>query len=95
MDSGAWKGFARWGWVANGRSFHEGAVFRSHRELVRTMSYNVEGFQSRADECVRLANLSKDQMIQRELLTLRQVYLKAADKLRELSRCAPQEGPTR
>jgi hypothetical protein len=57
------------------------------------MSYNVEGFRFRADECVRLANLSKDQMIQRELLSLRQVYLKAAERLSELSLSAMQDRP--
>ena len=57
------------------------------------MSYNVEGFRFRADECVRLANLSKDQMIQRELLSLRQVYLKAAERLSELSLAAMQDRP--
>jgi hypothetical protein len=58
------------------------------------MSYNVEGFRFRAEECVRLANLSKDQMIQRELLSLRQVYLKAADRLSEFS-SPPGQGQTR
>lgn len=48
------------------------------------MSYNVEGFKFRAAECVRLANLAQDQMIQRELLSLRQVYLKAAERLSEI-----------
>jgi hypothetical protein len=59
------------------------------------MSYNVEGFKSRADECVRLANIAKDHMIQRELLALRQVYLKAAQRLGDLSQTTSQQGPTR
>ena len=57
------------------------------------MSYDVEGFRFRADECVRLANLSKDQMIQRELLSLRQVYLKAAERLSELPLSAVHDRP--
>ena len=48
------------------------------------MSHTVEGFIFRAEECVRLANLTKDGMIQREILTLRQTFLKTAERLREL-----------
>ena len=49
------------------------------------MPYTAKGYETRAEECVRLANLSQDLMIQRELLSLRQVYLKAAERLSELS----------
>lgn len=58
------------------------------------MTYNVEGFKFRADECVRLANLAQDQMIQRELLSLRQVYLKAAERLSELNPVSRQSVST-
>ncbi len=47
------------------------------------MSYSSKGYTSRAEECVRLANQTADEMIQRELLTLRQTYLKTAAKLGE------------
>lgn len=46
------------------------------------MPYSVEGYLVRAEECVRLANLTKDDMIQRKLLELRQTYLKIAESLR-------------
>ncbi len=36
---------------------------------------------TRADECVRLANLTKDEMIQVVLLRQRQMYLKMAENL--------------
>jgi hypothetical protein len=55
------------------------------------MSYNVESFKSRAEECVRLANLAKDSMVQRELLALRQVYLRTATRLQELQGATPQK----
>ena len=38
-------------------------------------------FAKRAAECVRLANLTLDQMVQVELLRLRQTYLKTAERL--------------
>ena len=40
--------------------------------------YSINGYENRADECVRLANLSNDQMVKLELLTLRQTYLRTA-----------------
>ena len=45
------------------------------------MPYGPEGFSARAEECVRLANMTKDAMIQRELLELRQIYLQTAARL--------------
>ena len=48
----------------------------------REMPYSIEGYLARAEECVRLANLTKDDMIQRKLLELRQTYLKIVDALR-------------
>lgn len=41
--------------------------------------------EKRAEECVRLANLTTDQDIKRELLTLRQVYLRLAERVRALA----------
>ncbi|HXH86237.1 MAG TPA: hypothetical protein VNI35_05385 [Nitrospira sp.] len=38
-------------------------------------------YGQRADECVRLANLTMDEDIRRELLTLRQCYLRIAERL--------------
>ena len=49
------------------------------------MPYSSEGYERRADECVRLANLTTDEIVQRELLLLRQTYLQSAAKLRRLS----------
>ena len=45
------------------------------------MPYGPEDFSVRAQECVRLAKLTKDAMIQRELLDLRQIYLQTAARL--------------
>ena len=49
------------------------------------MAYSALGYETRAEECVRLANLTTDEMIQLQLLTLRQTYLKTAGRLRTLS----------
>lgn len=48
------------------------------------MSQSAESYLARAEECTRLANLSKDKMIQRRLLELRQDYLQFADRLVKL-----------
>ncbi len=48
------------------------------------MSYSVEGYETRAAECVRLANQATDSLVQKELLTLRQTYLQIAKRLRDL-----------
>ena len=45
------------------------------------MPQSAEGYLARAEECVRLANLTRDSMIQRRLLELRQSYLKIAENL--------------
>jgi hypothetical protein len=42
-----------------------------------------EDYLARAEECVRLANLTNDQFIKRELLTLRQTFLRTAEHLRK------------
>lgn len=39
-----------------------------------------------AEECVRLAALSNDDLVTRDLLTLRQSYLRTAERLREKAR---------
>lgn len=49
-----------------------------------TASYDADSYTARAEECVRLANQTTDEMIQREILLLRQIYLKTAERLREL-----------
>jgi hypothetical protein len=51
---------------------------RTERNAV---AYGPDDFSARAEECVRLANLTKDAMIQRELLELRQIYLQTAQRL--------------
>ena len=48
------------------------------------MPYSSKGYATRAEECVRLANLTQDIMIQKELLLLRQSYLKIAERLVEI-----------
>ena len=40
--------------------------------------------EAHAKECVRLANLSKEEVIRAELLKLRQLYLRSAERLRAL-----------
>jgi hypothetical protein len=41
--------------------------------------------EAHAQECVRLANLSKDEVVRAELLKLRQDYLRSAERLRALA----------
>ena len=41
-----------------------------------------ETYEERAEECVRLANLTKDDLIQTTLLRLRKTYLRTAARLR-------------
>ncbi|HEY0106619.1 MAG TPA: hypothetical protein VGB91_11090 [Rhizomicrobium sp.] len=47
------------------------------------MPYSVEGYEDRAGECVKLANLAADPMVRTELLKLRQTYLTIAARLRQ------------
>jgi hypothetical protein len=54
--------------------------------------YQPEDYRKRAEECVRLANQANDDLIQRELLRLRQTYLQIADRLRDLSGAHSQAG---
>ena len=46
------------------------------------MPYSVLGYQERAEQCVKLANLADDELVRRELLNLRQTYLKIAERLK-------------
>jgi len=46
------------------------------------MPYTVEGYEDRAQECVRLASSTEDSMLRTELLKLRQTYLNVAERLR-------------
>ena len=46
------------------------------------MIFTAEGYEARARECVSLANQAHDELIQRELLKLRQTYLVIAERLR-------------
>lgn len=48
------------------------------------MSYSENGYKVRAEECVRLANLTQDPMVQAEMLKLRQTYLQIARRLAAL-----------
>jgi hypothetical protein len=45
------------------------------------MPYSARGYAERAEECVRLANLTKDPMLSAELLKLRQSYIIISDRL--------------
>ncbi len=47
------------------------------------MPYSIEGYEERAQECVRLANECQDSMLRGELLKLRQTYLTIALRLRQ------------
>jgi len=55
------------------------------------VAYGPDDFTARAEECVRLANMTKDQMIQRELLELRQIYLQTAARLAQQVRQASSD----
>ncbi len=45
------------------------------------MPYSAHGYRIRAVECVRLANLTKEEILQAAILRLRQDYLQTADRL--------------
>jgi len=45
------------------------------------MPYSAEGYKQRAEECVRVANLAKDPMLQNAILRLRQDYLAISHRL--------------
>jgi len=45
------------------------------------MPHSAIGYAKRAAECARLASETADNMIQTELLQLRQVYLRVAERL--------------
>lgn len=46
--------------------------------------YSADAYGQRAQERTRLANLTQEDLIQRELLKLRQTYLEIAKRLRSL-----------
>jgi len=46
--------------------------------------YAAEDYEERGEECARLANLTKDELIRKELLILRQNYLQTAERLRQI-----------
>lgn len=49
------------------------------------MPFTPEGYKERAEECVRLANLAKDEMVRSALLRLRQSYLELAARLADVT----------
>ena len=55
------------------------------------MSQSAKDYELRAEECVRLANSAKDDMIRSELLTLRQSYLRTAERLNRLVTRTPAQ----
>jgi hypothetical protein len=56
------------------------------------LPYSAKGYESRAEECVRLANLTQDEMLSAELLKLRQSYLVIAGRLKNVSRDTSSSG---
>ncbi|MEI9993499.1 MAG: hypothetical protein WDM91_02805 [Rhizomicrobium sp.] len=46
------------------------------------MPYTVQGYETRAQECVELASQAKDALVRMELLKIRQTYLNIAERLR-------------
>ena len=46
------------------------------------MSYSIDGYNNRAEECVRLANSVTDEMLKRDILRLRQSYSIVARELK-------------
>lgn len=52
--------------------------------------YTANRYENRAEECVRLANLAEDELIRIELLTLRQTYLRTAERLKQISHHRPR-----
>jgi hypothetical protein len=59
------------------------------------MTYSAKGYEVRAEECVRLANMAEDELIRRELLTLRQSYLQTAKRLSQLHEQKAKRIPAR
>jgi hypothetical protein len=57
------------------------------------MPYTEKGYRARAEECVRHANLTKDEMISSAILRLRQSYLEIATRLASLD--SPQWLPAK
>lgn len=62
----------------------ERGIHESLRATGLAMSTTAEEFLAHADECVRLANLTLDDFVKRELLLLRQSYLRTASRLQEM-----------
>lgn len=52
------------------------------------MLYDADSFIARAEECVKLANAAKDELIRKELLQLRQSYLQTAERLKKMNKPA-------
>jgi hypothetical protein len=55
------------------------------------MADTAEKYAARAEECIRLASMARDEMVQRRLLDLRQEYLAIA---RSLTKDHPAETAT-
>jgi len=65
----------------------------SRKSLETGMPYSAESYVKRAEECVRLANFTGDQIVQADILKLRQNYLRTAERFGS-SKPALQGGPT-
>lgn len=53
------------------------------------MSETPDSYEVRAEECVRLASLTEDELIRASILQLRQTYLRTAGRLRALAEGRP------
>ena len=58
--------------------------WRRRRRQPNTM-YSSNGYRLRAEECVRLANRTKDAQLQSDILKLRQTYLSIASRLEKIA----------
>jgi hypothetical protein len=56
------------------------------------MTYSENGYRFRAEECVRLANATDDDMLRSAILGLRQQYLQIARRLGEMDRPGDKGG---
>ena len=61
------------------------------RRRARALLTTADNNMARAEECARLANLTKDKRVQAELLRLRQTYLRVARTLEEIENEPPRE----
>lgn len=69
------------------------SVNQSLGAAIPDILYDAAGYEARAEECVRLANLTEDVLIREQILSLRQNYLGVARRLREREEAANRDPP--